>query len=48
MIDYLGADPAVEKLIGQVGALLVGHRTFRCDSLTSTPTLTHLWLRVLR
>ena len=29
MTPYLGPDPAIDEVIGQIGALLVGHRTFR-------------------
>jgi dihydrofolate reductase len=31
LTPYLGPNPAVDGLIGQIGALLVGHRTFRGD-----------------
>ena len=31
LAGYLGPDPTVDEVIGQVGALLVGNRTFRGD-----------------
>jgi dihydrofolate reductase len=31
MTEYLGPDPLLEEVIGNVGALLVGNRTFRGD-----------------
>ena len=31
MTEYLGPNPAVDELIGDIGALLVGNRTFRGD-----------------
>lgn len=31
LIPYLGPNPTVDDLIDQIGALLVGHRTFRGD-----------------
>lgn len=31
LTDYLGPNPAVDELIGQIGALLVGNRTFGGD-----------------
>ncbi|POX36784.1 deaminase [Streptomyces sp. Ru73] len=31
LTPYLGPDPAVERLVPQVGALLIGNRTFRGD-----------------
>jgi len=31
MTEYLGPDPMVDEVIGKVGALLVGNRTFRGD-----------------
>ena len=31
LTEYLGPNPTVDALIGQIGALLVGHRTFRGD-----------------
>jgi riboflavin biosynthesis pyrimidine reductase len=31
MTQYLGPNPAANDLIGQIGALLVGNRTFRGD-----------------
>lgn len=31
LVDYLGPDPAIDELIGEVGALLIGNRTFRGD-----------------
>jgi riboflavin biosynthesis pyrimidine reductase len=31
LTEYLGPNPAVDELIGQIGALLVGDRTFRGD-----------------
>lgn len=31
MTEYLGPNPAANDLIGQIGALLVGNRTFRGD-----------------
>ena len=31
LTPYLGPNPAVDEIIGEIGALLVGHRTFRGD-----------------
>jgi dihydrofolate reductase len=31
MVDYLGPNPTVDELVGGIGALLVGGRTFRGD-----------------
>jgi dihydrofolate reductase len=31
LTEYLGPNPEVDELIGQIGALLVGNRTFRGD-----------------
>ncbi|MEU4832092.1 dihydrofolate reductase family protein [Streptosporangium sp. NPDC023615] len=31
LTDYLGPDPTADTLAGEIGALLVGHRTFRGD-----------------
>jgi dihydrofolate reductase len=31
MVEYLGPNPAVDDLVGQIGALLVGRRTFGGD-----------------
>src|ERR1700704_2509701 len=31
MTEHLGPNPAVDELIGEIGALLVGNRTFRGD-----------------
>lgn len=31
MTPYLGPNPAIDDVIGQIGALLVGHRTFGGD-----------------
>ena len=31
LTEHLGPNPTVDALIGQIGALLVGHRTFRGD-----------------
>jgi dihydrofolate reductase len=31
LTDYIGPNPMVEEVIGQIGALLVGNRTFRGD-----------------
>jgi len=31
LTEHLGPNPAVDELIGQIGALLVGNRTFRGD-----------------
>ncbi len=31
LAEHLGPDPAVDELIGEIGALLVGNRTFRGD-----------------
>jgi dihydrofolate reductase len=31
MTEHLGPDPAMDELIGNIGALLVGNRTFRGD-----------------
>ena len=31
LTPYLGPNPAIDDVIGQIGALLVGHRTFRGD-----------------
>lgn len=31
LTEYLGPDPAAEKLIDEIGALLIGNRTFRGD-----------------
>lgn len=31
LTEYLGPNPAVDELIGKIGALLVGNRTFRGD-----------------
>jgi len=31
LIEHLGPNPAVDEIVGQVGALLVGNRTFRGD-----------------
>jgi dihydrofolate reductase len=31
LTEYLGPNPMVDELIGQIGALLVGNRTFRGD-----------------
>jgi len=31
LTPYLGPNPAIDDAIGQIGALLVGHRTFRGD-----------------
>ncbi|MER5643576.1 dihydrofolate reductase family protein [Streptosporangium sp. NPDC002524] len=31
LAEHLGPNPAVDKLIGEIGALLVGNRTFRGD-----------------
>jgi dihydrofolate reductase len=31
LTEYLGPNPAVDELIGEIGALLVGHRTFGGD-----------------
>jgi dihydrofolate reductase len=31
LVDYLGPDPAVDDLTGRIGALLIGHRTYRGD-----------------
>jgi dihydrofolate reductase len=31
LTDYLGPNPTVDRLIGEIGALLVGNRTFRGD-----------------
>src|SRR3979411_3152160 len=31
LTEYLGPNPTVDELIGKIGALLVGNRTFRGD-----------------
>lgn len=31
LTEYLGRNPTVDELIGEIGALLVGNRTFRSD-----------------
>jgi dihydrofolate reductase len=31
LTDYIGPNPTVDEVIGQIGALLVGNRTFRGD-----------------
>jgi hypothetical protein len=31
LVDYLGPNPVVDELVGQIGALLVGRRTFGGD-----------------
>src|SRR3989442_14755641 len=31
MTPYIGPNPAIDDVVGQIGALLVGHRTFRGD-----------------
>lgn len=31
LVDYLGPNPTVDEVVGQVGAMLVGNRTFRGD-----------------
>jgi dihydrofolate reductase len=31
LTEHLGPNPTVDELIGEIGALLVGHRTFRGD-----------------
>ncbi|MEU4403133.1 dihydrofolate reductase family protein [Streptosporangium sp. NPDC023963] len=31
LTEHLGPDPAVDELVGEIGALLVGNRTFRGD-----------------
>ena len=31
LVPYLGPDPAIDELVGEIGALLVGNRTFRGD-----------------
>lgn len=39
LVPYLGPDPAIDELVGEIGALLVGNRTLRGDDPhKGTPT----------
>lgn len=55
LTEHLGPNPIVDELIDTIGALLVGHRTFRGTNIklerlnvSHAPQATNLWLRVVR